>query len=120
MSDDGSFADALKEDYEDALNRTGKKKKDEQRSALGWELIMPGVAHKANGVSDIVEGLSKGKCHGMYGHGAQYWKDNPDRIQREAFAHMYEAAFLEGQSEMIQKYFPKAWKRFIEILEGVL
>ena len=120
LSHDKGFADALREDYEAALKATGKKYKDDQRSALGWQLVMPDVLHKANGVSDICEGLSKGKCKGGYGHGAKYWRDDPDAVEQEAFAHMYEAAFLDGQHEMIQKYFPRAWKRFIELLEGVL
>lgn len=121
LSNDADFTDALKKDYEAALKATGKKKKPEQRSALGWELSMPGVANKANGVSDICDGLSGGKCKGLYGHGATYWRDRPGTgLQREAFAHMYEAAFLDGQREMIEKYFPTAYKRFIEILEGVI
>lgn len=120
LSDDGDFLDALKQDFDTALKATGKKKKPEQYSALGWELYMPAVRNKANGVSDICDGLSGGKCKGGYGHGAKYWRDRPGTgLPREAFAHMYEAAFLDGQKEMIEKYFPTAFKRFIKILEGV-
>lgn len=121
LSDDAKFYAALKADYANALKATGKKTKDEQRFALSVELSKSDIAHKANGVSDIVGGLSKGKCQGWYGHSAKYWRERPDYgVQREAFAHMNEAAYLEGQREMITKYFPTAYKRFIELLEGVL
>ena len=121
ISDDDAFYKALKADYESALKATGKKTKDDQRFALSMELSKADIAHKANGVSDICDGLSKGKCKGLYGHGAKYWKDRPDTgVQREAFAHMNEAAFLDGQREMIKKYFPTAYKRFIELLEGAI
>ena len=120
LSDDADFISALKKDFDTALKATGKQKKAEQYSALSWELIMPDVRNKANGVSDICDGLSKGKCKGMYAHGTKYWRDRPDTgVPREAFAHMYEAAFLDGQREMIEKYFPTAYKRFIEIIKGV-
>lgn len=121
LSDDSQFFVALKSDYEAALKATGKKTKDDQRFALSMELCKPDIANKANGVSDILDGLSKGKCKGWYGHGAKYWRDRPDfGVQREAFAHMNEAAYLDGQREMINKYFPTAYKRFIELLEGVI
>lgn len=120
LSGDADFTAALEKDYAAALKATGKRTKAEQRSALSWQLIMPDIRNKASGVSDICDGLSGGKCQGAYAHGARYWRDRPGTVvQREAFAHMYEAAFLDGHREMIEKYFPTAYKRFIEILEGV-
>ena len=120
LSSDADFTAALNADFTAALKATGKRTKKEQYSALGWELVMPAVRNKANGVSDICEGLSGGKCKGGYGHGTRYWRDRPGTgVQREAFAHMYEAAFLDGQREMIEKYFPTAYDRFIELLRGV-
>ena len=121
LSDDEAFYNALKADYEAALKATGQRTKDDQRFALSVQISYPDVRHKANGVSDIIEGLSGGKCVGCYGHGAKYWRDRQGYgIQREAFAHMNEAAYLDGQREMMEKYFPTAFKRFIELLEGVI
>ena len=121
LSSDADFSDAIKKDYQAALKATGMKGVKDQRFALGMALSMPDVKHKANGVSDICDGASGGKCRGAYGHGAKYWKDRPGTgLEREAFAHMYEAAFLDGQREMIEKYFPTAFKRFYELLKGVI
>jgi hypothetical protein len=76
-------------------------------------------------VSDLYSGLSIVKVNknterifGYYQHPVEYWTKNPDKIYIEAFAHCYEVQFDATRRANFRKYFPTAYKRFEELLEG--
>jgi len=71
-------------------------------------------------VSDILGGISAGSIDGGWKHRLSYWKDNPDNISIESFAHLFEAQFSEERLRIFSEYFPRASKEFKKILEGSL
>jgi len=69
-------------------------------------------------VSDILCGLTQCKCQNLWGHSLSYWKHDPKRVYREAFANMYSVAFGSPERvNIMNKYFPTAYACFIDILE---
>lgn len=79
-----------------------------------------GALHSA--ISDIYGGVTKHRVRGLYGHSLAYWKQLPNAIEKEAFAHMFEASFdPEGsRSDLMRKYLPKSFALFEKILEAIL
>ena len=77
-------------------------------------------------LSDILEGATGEKIQCGFGHGAKYWKDRtynglPDGLATEAFAEMIDSTFANPESlEMIQKYLPKSYSVFQEMIESLL
>lgn len=71
-------------------------------------------------ISDIVEGATKGKVKGGFGHGNSYWKDN-ENLALEAFAEMTDATLANPENlEQIKKYVPKSYKIYLEIVDLIL
>jgi Phage minor capsid protein 2 len=71
-------------------------------------------------LSDIIEGASKAKVNGGFGHGAKYWKDRPHGLPCEAFAEMMDSSVANPkQFEAIKRYFPKSIEVFYEILDFI-
>ena len=120
-SKDSEFIKALHADYDAARKATGLQNKQDQDFAIGMKLLMidKDKIDKYNGVSDLMGGLSGGFAVGKYSHRLSYWK-RKDSIPEEAFAHMVEAMFYEGQRNAMQEYFPTAYKRFIEMIKELL
>ena len=72
-----------------------------------------------NSISDLFGGMSRNRCLGNWYHKAPYWK-NPGALEKEAFAHMYEAQFSADKYTLMQKYFPSALAEFEKLLNGVI
>ncbi|MNN01166.1 hypothetical protein D3C81_1137770 [compost metagenome] len=77
-------------------------------------------------VSDLYSGLSiveldnkMERIVGRWKHPEEYWLENSDNIYLEAFAHCFEAQFDSTRRANLRKYFPNAYKRFEELLEGI-
>jgi len=70
-------------------------------------------------VSDIIGGLTKNECVGDYKHKTEYW-ENPGSLERETFAHMFEALFDEGKSSLLKECFPNAFSEFVKLMEELL
>ena len=71
-------------------------------------------------VSDLLEAVSNGKIVDGYGHGRAYWK-RPQALEKEAFAEMFEAlATGKERKNVMEKYFPTAFKYFQERIEELL
>ncbi|KAF5070541.1 Phage Mu protein F like protein [anaerobic digester metagenome] len=69
-------------------------------------------------ISDIFEGVTKGKINGGWGHGKAYWKNHDP--SSEAFAEMYSASVNNPESlDQIKKYFPESYDLFLEILKEI-
>ena len=78
-------------------------------------------------LSDMLEGATLAKIQCGVGHGgATYWKDRtydgiPDGLATEAFAEMMSATMTNPESlALIQKYLPKSYAIFQEMLESML
>lgn len=78
------------------------------------------TGHTHHAVSDLFGGLSKNKCVGSYGHWkVSYWS-NPGAVEKEAFAHMFEAQFSADKHGLMEKYFPDALAEFERLLAEVI
>ncbi len=121
LSDDKAFATALRADCEKYLSCTEQRygcNREDAYYHVSRELMSNNNLYAD--VSDILGGLTKCQCQNLWGHSLSYWEHDPDRVQREAFANMYSVAFgSQARIDAMKKYFPTAYARFEEILEGL-
>lgn len=118
LSSDPEFGKSLRQDVEAYINATMFKKhcdKDEAYDIISEELAGPWNA----GISDIFGSLTACMCQGDWGHIPAYWEADPSRIEKEAFANMFEASIGDERkkSEMI-KYLPRAYAQFERIIRS--
>lgn len=112
------FADLLQSDFENYVqavatsNGVGREK---AFRLISGELL----PSKFHSISDLFSGLSDNKCFGCSSHRSGYWKKN-GKINREAFAHMFEAQFDPEKYALMNKYFPSAFAEFDNMLKGLL
>nr|DAK45723.1 MAG TPA: minor capsid protein [Caudoviricetes sp.] len=85
----------------------------------GVEKVKSGVRreltndHRSSGVQDLIAGLTKDRERILWGHDAEYWKDDQKRaVCSEFLAHCSEAWARPAQAEYMEKYFPQAYKYF--------
>lgn len=72
-------------------------------------------------ISDIVEGATKGKVKGGFGHGNSYWKDDGENLALEAFAEMTDATLTNPENlEQIKKYVPKSYEIYLQMVEVIV
>jgi hypothetical protein len=113
MSCDNKFRELLYQDYRSYMDSYGKsnnlKTFDKVQRAISNDL---NSMRKHSAVSDILEGLSRGNIKGIAGHGANYWAENSNAVNTEAFAHMFESQFDSTRYTEMKKYFPNALKYF--------
>lgn len=113
------FGSALRSDYAAYIKAAMKQhgiKKTEAYLVVSQEIQGP----LYNAVSDLFGGMSANKCVGSYGHwNKRYWK-LPGAVEKEAFAHMYEAQFSADKYALMQKYFSTALAEFEKLLNGVV
>ena len=72
--------------------------------------------YKASSTSDMIDGLSKGKIKGRYGHKQDYWKTE-SHITSEFFAHFIEAQFDSERRKIFESTFPESYNYVEEKLE---
>lgn len=71
------------------------------------------------GVSDIFGSLTNCKCQGEWGHHYIYWQQDDSRIEKEAFANMFEASVgNENKCKAMKKIFPSAFSKFEQIVRS--
>ncbi len=66
----------------------------------------------------IYQGLTNHKIKGKYGHSKKnnYWETS-GILEKEAFAHMFEAMMIKGEKLKIFKdYFPNSFEYFHQII----
>ena len=69
-------------------------------------------------VSDIWDGLTKGKVIGGFGHPKKYWKEDENHLSQEAFAHMFCVTVQNPESlAMVKRYFPKSYGVFEKMVK---
>lgn len=115
---DKTFGALLLSDFKDyvkAYKKQHNMNAADAYAAISQELI----GHEKHSLSDLIDGISKGKCSGNYGHRRSYWK-NPGALEKEAFAHMFEASFDSGKYALMKQYFPNALAVFEQMLKGMI
>ena len=71
-----------------------------------------------NGVSDIIDGITKGEVSLGWGHDKSYWKRDANLLGSEAFAHMFSAYSLQGEAhELMQEMFPDTYETVINFIK---
>lgn len=117
-TDSKVFGSLLRPDFRDYVNAYKKKhnmKTADAYIAISFELR----GHEKHSLSDLLDGISRGKCSGMYGHRRSYWSYQ-GALETEAFAHMFEAMFDSGKYALMKQYFPNALAEFERMLKGVI
>lgn len=69
----------------------------------------------AEGLSDIIDGFSKGlfyKNHGAFGHGVNYWKKRRYGVMSEAFANLFSIQTAPTAMKWAKKNLPELTKAF--------
>lgn len=113
-----TFGALLQSDFKDYVN--AYKKQHNLKAADAYRSIsLDLLGHEKHSLSDLMDGISKGKCSGMYGHKRAYWT-YAGALEKEAFAHMYEAMFDNDKYALMKQYFPKALAEFESMLKGVI
>lgn len=77
------FGSLLRSDFRDYVNAYKKKhnmKTADAYIAISFELR----GHEKHSLSDLLDGISRGKCRGMYGHRRSYWSYQ-GALETEAF-----------------------------------
>lgn len=93
---------------------------DDIRKGISKELTSKGdVTHS---IQDLLGGSIDGVYpKALYGHSEKgYWTKDPDHLQKEACAHMFEAQFEPEKIKLMEEYFPSAWKMFNEKMKGLV
>lgn len=121
--ENGKFDTLLKKEADDLIKKTHKELKaidKTARKAQAYKAVEAEIRALTNpqkaDISDMFEGVTKGKIKGGWGHGNSYWKNHSP--SSEAFAEMYSASVNNPDSlEQIKKYFPESYDLFLEILK---
>lgn len=113
-----AFGNALRADFDAYIKGIMKTQKITKTAAYGV------IAQEVQGdvysaISDLMGGLSRNKARGRWGHATKYWTYS-GMLEKEAFAHMYEAQFSADKYALMQKYFPGALAEFENLLKGVV
>lgn len=97
---------------------TGKAQSTVEKKAHMVRL-MQGKMGKIPGVSDIFDGLSRGKIKGEYCHKPKYWKQ-PGKIEQEIFANLFQLHAQNDQEgiDCINALFPDIINSFLQLLGG--
>ena len=113
----GTFSRLIQSDFEMMCNKLL------QQETVALKDVYKVLSKKIGGndmhaVSDIIGGLTKNECVGKSKHRTEYWI-NPGSLERETFAHMFEALFDEKKYALLQEFFPNALDEFIKMLEEI-
>jgi uncharacterized protein YukE len=116
---DYKFSEKLGSDYNNYVKKVMEeqgytKKEDAYNYINTWLWDSP---DSKSGVSDIMNGLSNGKCCGRWAHDSSYYSD--DSIANESFAHFFEAGMEASPEKLnyIKEVFPSAYEEFIKMVK---
>lgn len=113
-----TFGALLQSDFKDYV-KAYKKQHDMNAADAYKNISFELLGHNKHSLSDLIDGISKGKCRGMYGHARSYWTE-PGALEKEAFAHMFEASFDSDKYALMKQYFPNALAEFEKMLKGAI
>lgn len=118
LSSDQLYRECLERDISSYINKVMVDKHCDIDKA--YEYISDEISGNwcAN-VSDIFGSLTQCKCQGDWGHHYTYWNTDPTRVEKEAFANMFESSVgSEEKMNRMIKYFPTAYARFEYLLRS--
>ena len=79
---------------------------------------MKNYPHGFSGVSDIIDGITKGEVNLNWGHDESYWKRDANLLGSEAVAHMFSAYSLQGEAhEMMKDVFTDTYETVINFIK---
>lgn len=120
LSDDSIFRDLLRQDADTYIHKVMLEKHcdiEEAYDNVSEEISGDWCAN----VSDIFGSLTHCRCQGEWGHHYTYWDGDPSRIQKEAFANMFESSIgSKEKTDMMKNYFPNAYMRFEYLLRSAI
>ena len=118
LSSDPKYAECLKNDFDALVSRTMVQRHCEKFEA--YDIISEEISGVwTSGISDICGALTACRCQGDWGHSPEYWEKEPSRVEKEAFANMFEASIGDNKKlTMMKNYFPTAYSRFEAIIKG--
>lgn len=120
LSDDPLFRDLLKQDVEAYIHDVMLRKHCDIEEAYG-DISEEISGNWCANVSDTFGSLTHCRCQGEWGHHYTYWDTDPSRVQKEAFANMFESSIGSAEKiKMMKKYFPNAYKRFEYLLGSAI
>ena len=120
LSAEPGFGEALRRDFERAVQ--GVRDKNHCSREDAYDIISEEVSTVwESGVSDIFGSLSGCRCQGDWGHSRDYWTDDPSRVEKEAFANMFEASIGdEHKIGSMKRWFPEGYRMFEKMLMEAL
>lgn len=114
-----SFKAAIERDYENGVRLYMKQFGVSREEAyIGMSEYMNKQSDAIHGVSDIYGGLSGHKVVGPYGHeDPKYWEQEGN-IQKEMFAHFFEATSRNDVEaiEIYERFFPEAYDLYKKMM----
>lgn len=118
LSSDEEFGRLLRQDADEYISKTILTKHCEMMEA--YDIISEEISGDWNaGVSDIFGSLTNCRCQGDWGHHYTYWQADSTRIEKEAFANMFEASIGDAKkAEAMKGFFPSAYARFETIIRS--
>ena len=118
VSDDKTFEELLKEDFNNVLNNYKKWYNVTDDQAYREISKALSKSTKMSSVSDLIGGITGNKCVGKYKHTEKYWK-NKGTLTAEAFAHFGSASIRKDLEELsyIKGIFPNAYNYFKTIVK---
>lgn len=112
LSSDPEFKECLKRDADAYISKTMIEKHCEMLEA--YDVISEELAGDWNSnVSDIFGSLTDCRVQGDWGHHPSYWRADETKVEKEAFANMFEASVGdENKIKAMKHFFPTAYSRF--------
>ncbi len=96
-----------------------------ERSTILNNLSDKKTKHLKNGVSDLIDGLTRGEIRGPYGHTIEgdnsYWLNAGNPLVDEAIAHLFEVYMNGGEKyQIFKRYFPSAMQYFEDYINKLI
>lgn len=119
----GEYRQAILNDIQNFLDQYAHEKDITVRKAQQEirDIFSQNDSALYSSISDVYGGATGNRLRGHYGHSKEYWKQLPFALEKEAFAHMFEASFAPTgkRLELIMEYLPGSYKVFKRILEAI-
>lgn len=118
LSSDPEFKQCLQQDVDAYINKTMITQHCDMTEA--YDIISEEICGNWNAnISDIFGSLTGCRCQGDWGHHFTYWEADPTRVEKEAFANMFEASIGDAKKiETMKSFFPNAYARFEYIIRS--
>ncbi len=120
ISSTKDFSETLESDFNNYVQKV-KKEQGFTTDADAYGFIEDWLRNDnpdlKNGISDMVNGLSSGKCSGNWSHSADYYNDSS--IACESYAHFFEASMYYDSTKIdyMREVFPESYKKFKEMVD---